>query len=136
MATTIKDIDRRFFTLVSDIDNPKHDKRCKYGTRGVKAFKAGTTVCAIVRAVERDGVVLGEQTYYEVDYHPVPSEAVAAFAAQDPGFDEKPKSLEEVAAREASEPHWIALRAVEALIKSGRLTIDEVIDAYESRHDS
>lgn len=126
----------RTFRLSSDIVNPKHDKRCKHGVRGVKVFKSGAIVrsSAIYDWVkptytvkcgeDRFGLVsFGEKLYDEL-------------ANQDPGVDMPTQSLEEAAAQARMDISEFCRLVVRQLIKEGRLDPAETKELYEKTDEN
>jgi hypothetical protein len=126
----------RFFTLPHDVHNPHHDKRCRYGIRGVKWFDAGLTVHATdyVQVYVIDGV---EKVQYSTEYHCdliggfLPEDLRKVFAELDPREDRGPQNLGEAAAECSVSISCLCEYAVKHLLASGKVTIGEIIDAYE-----
>lgn len=127
----------RFFTLTEDVPNPHHDKRCKYGLRGIKTFKSGTVIHAVdyERKFVADGVEKVQKTTEyrsSVSVGFVPADLNEAFAKLDPGDDCGPQTLAEAAAECGVSVACICEYAVKHLLAEGKLTVQDVIDAYDS----
>ena len=130
----------RYFSLPQDVANPHFDKRCKYGVRGVKLFKSGTTIHAI--DYEQSVTVEGKETvhksteYFVIDgsvsCHDVPSEVQIEFAKHDPREQRGPASLNEAAVECGVSVETLCRYVVKSLLASGKLTIDGVLEAYET----
>jgi hypothetical protein len=127
----------RFFTLPHDVHNPHHDKRCRYGIRGVKKFAAGLTVHAVdyvqVYVINGDEKVQ-ETTEYRFDGLGggfLPEDLRNVFAELDPREDRGPQNLGEAAAECGVSISCLCEYAVKHLLASGKVTIGEIIDAYE-----
>jgi|688.fasta_scaffold00210_64 hypothetical protein len=126
----------RFFTLPQDVPNPHHDKRCKYGLRGVRKFGAGVVVHAVdyEQKYVIDGVEKVQQTTeYRTDGAGfLPPDLAEAFAKLDPRDDRGPQTLKEAAAECGISVGCLCEYAVKHLLNSGKLTVQDVIDAYDS----
>lgn len=127
----------RFFTLTEDVPNPHHDKRCKYGLRGVRKFAAGVVIHAV--DYEQKFVIDGvEKVQKTTEYRSagsggfVPADLNEAFAKLDPRDDRGPQTLAEAAEECGVSVGCICEYAVKQLLASGKLTVQDVIDAYDA----
>jgi hypothetical protein len=131
----------RYFSLPQDVANPHFDKRCKYGVRGVKSFKAGTVIHVI--DYEQSVTVEGKETVHKsteyfvadpasVGCHDVPADVAEAFSKLDPRDDKGPSTLKEAAIECGVSVETLCRYVVKSLLASGKLTIDDVLDAYET----
>lgn len=128
----------RFFTLPEDVPNPHHDKRCKHGLRGHKKFAAGVVVHAV--DYEQKLVIDGVETVQKTtEYRTsglggvfVPEDLNKAFAALDPRDDRGPQTLAEAASECGVSIGCICEYAVKQLLAEGKLTVQDVIDAYNN----
>ena len=130
----------RYFSLPQDVANPHFDKRCKYGVRGVRLFKSGTTIHAV--DYEQSVTVEGKETVHKsTEYfvleegstcHDVPSEVQIEFAKHDPREQRGPASLKEAAVECGVSVETLCRYVVKSLLASGKLTIDDVLNAYET----
>ncbi len=135
-----KPVSSRYFTLSQDVPNPHYDKRCKYGVRGVAAFKAGTTIRAT--DYEQEVTTNGSTVLHkDVEYtfadgrilaHNVPQDVHDVFAKLDTHEDRGPSTLREAAAECGVSVETLCRYTVKSLIAAGKLTIDDVIEAYET----
>lgn len=134
----------RQFVLKNDVENPAHDRRCRYGVEGLKTFKAGT----VIRVVETtytytydDGSSQSStvKEYFVADKRGGISkrDAInAALAPFDPGEDEDPQSIEHAASIVGTEPDYLCKCVVEELIADGRLSYQDLVDLYDRRVSS
>lgn len=131
----------RYFSLPQDVANRHYDKRCKYGVRGVKAFAAGTTIHAIdyERSLTVDGKATSYKTteYFVIDQsyigcHDVPDDVAQDFSKFDPREDKGPSTLKEAAVECGTSVETLCYYVVKSLLASGKLTIEGVLDAYET----
>lgn len=127
----------RFFTLVEDVSNPHHDKRCKYGLRGIKTFKSGTVIHAV--DYEQRFVIDGvEKVQKTTEYRSsgsggfVPEDLNEVFARLDPRDCRGPQTLAEAAQECGVSIGCICEYAVRQLLADGKLTVQDVIAAYEA----
>lgn len=126
----------RHFVLPVDVPNPVHDGRCRHGLRGVKTFKAGTTVYAV--DYDQSVVVQGKRivrsfTEYRVGrvVREVAPESLAALLAPHDTREARPAStLEEVSTEEGVSVNCICEYAVRRLLADGTITIADVQRFY------
>ena len=130
----------RYFSLTHDVANSHFDKRCKYGVRGVKLFKSGTTIHAIdyEQSITIDGVeTVNKSTEYFVletgsTCHDVPADVQAEFAKHDTREQRGPANLKEASVECGVSVETLCRYVVKSLLASGKLTIAGVLDAYET----
>jgi hypothetical protein len=129
----------RYFNLPQEVSNPHFDKRCKYGVRGVKSFKAGTLIHAI--DYEQSVTVDGKDTVHKsTEYflaessscRDVPADVAEAFSRLDPRDYKSPSTLKEAAVECGVSVETLCRYVVKSLLAGGKLTIDDVLDAYET----
>jgi hypothetical protein len=130
----------RYFSLPQDIANPHFDKRCKYGVRSVKLFKSGSTIHAI--DYEQSVTVEGKETVHKTTeyfaaeasstFHDVPADVQAEFAKHDPHEQRGPANLKEAAVECGVSVETLCRYVVKSLLASGKLTIEDVLEAYET----
>lgn len=126
----------RFFTLPHDVPNPHHDKRCKYGLRGLRKFGAGIVIHAVdyEQAFVIDGVENVQKTteYRSGGSGVLPADLAEVFASLDPREQRGPATLAEAAEECGLSVHYLCEYAVKQLLADGKLTVQEVIDAYNA----
>jgi hypothetical protein len=127
----------RFFTLTEDVPNPHHDKRCKYGLRGIKKFAAGVVIHAV--DYEQKCVIDGvEEVRKTTEYRSgcsavfVPADLNKVFARLDPRDSCGPQTLAEAAEECGVSVGCICEYAVKHLLAKGKLTVQDVVDAYDA----
>lgn len=126
----------RFFTLPHDVPNPHHDKRCKYGLRGIRKFAAGVVIHAV--DYEQEYVINGvSKVQCTTEYRSsssgvLPQDLAEVFAAIDPRDGRGPATLAEAAAECGLSVRYLCEYAVKQLLADGKLTVQEVIDAYNA----
>lgn len=131
---------QRYFSLPQTVENPHRDHRCKHGLRGINSFPAGTSIC--VTDYEQEAIANGETTvhesrsYFVVDDRlscfDVPEDLAAIFASFDPGEDRKPTTVREAAVEVGTSVDSFCRYAVKQLLASGKVTIEDLLDAYEN----
>lgn len=127
----------RFFTLTEDVPNPHHDKRCKYGLRGIRKFAAGVVIHAVdyEQKYTIDGV---ESVNKTTEYRSagsagfVPADLNEAFAKLDPRDDRGPQTLAEASEECGVSVGCLCEYAVKQLLAEGKLTVQDVIAAYDN----
>lgn len=130
----------RYFLLPHDVANSHFDKRCKYGVRGIKLFKSGTTIHAVDyrQSITIKGVdTVHETTEYFVaedgsTCHDVPADVQAEFAKHDTREQRGPATLKEAAVECGVSVETLCRYVVKSLLASGTLTIAGVLEAYET----
>ena len=132
-----KNVRTRIVKITTAITNPDCDRRCRHGHKSVPNYPAG----AAFRATDWEQdyeIVPGEwKTVSGTDYRDADrsgwfsDELNALIAKQDSGVESKPETLEDIAAAENVSVSFICENAVRSLLASGKLTIDDVINAYE-----
>ena len=134
-------VNSRYFSLTQDVANPHFDKRCKYGVRGVKSFKAGTVIHAVEYEQSHtigDKTIVNKTTsYFVIDQsyigcHDVPADVAEAFAKFDTREDKGPSNLKEAAVECGTSVDTLCYYVVKSLLASGKLTIEDVLAAYET----
>lgn len=135
-----KPVASRYFSLPSAVPNPHYDRRCKYGHRGIKEYKSGTPIHAVDYEQECtvDDVTT---THKSTDYflaesgataREVPRDIQGLFAAFDTGEQNPPQTLKEAAVEAGTTVETLCLYAIKSLLASGRLTVEDVLDAWET----
>ena len=133
-------VSSRYFSLPSAVPNPHYDGRCKYGHRGIKTYKAGSSIHAVDYEQECtvDGVTT---THKSTDYflaetgstaREVPKDVQALIAAFDSGEQQAPQTLKEAAVEAGTTQDSLCYYAIKSLLASGRLTIEDVLSAWET----
>lgn len=129
----------RYFTLPVDVLNPHRDRRCKYGLKGIHTFKAGSTVQAVdhEQRYTLDGV---EHVSETTDYHvvecnhsgPLPADLADVLAEYDSGEAAGPTTLKQAAAEKGVTVECLCEYTVKQLLATGKLTIEDVLAAYDA----
>lgn len=129
----------RTFALTRDFPNPESDLRFrKSSVSGTRLFKCGDQVHATdyeQEWIDRDGVRHVEtSTQYEfIKIHGLVGKALAKLIAeQDPRVQPKPASIEDLAVEAGVSEAYLCVLAVRHLLKTGKLTLEEVDDAFDS----
>lgn len=126
----------RVFTLPHDVPNPHHDKRCKYGLRGLRKFGAGVVIHAVdyEQKYVIDGVVQVQKNteYRSPSSGVLPADLAEVFSALDPRDNRGPATLAEAAEECGVSVPCICEYAVKHLLASGELTVEEIIESYNA----
>lgn len=134
-------VSSRYFTLPADVANPHHDRRCKYGHRAIRVYRAGTSINVIdyeQTLTREDGEqeTHGSRDYFIADTYStarvVPSDVAAEFAKHDPGESREPATIKEAACEAGTSVETLCRYAIKSLLASGKLTIEDVLQAYET----
>jgi hypothetical protein len=129
----------RYFPLPVDVLNPHRDGRCRHGLKGIHTFKAGSTVQAVDH--EQRYTINGVESVSETtDYHvvecnhsgPLPPDLAAVFAEFDTGEQQGPTTLKQAAAEKGVTVDCLCEYTVKHLLATGKLTIEDVLAAYEA----
>lgn len=131
----------RFYT-VAPIQNPLRDRRHRRGLLSLESVPSGTEVrVEVAAATDKNGTTIGEPIKHYVvlgQYVTKWSDdermtrLFGVLAAYDPGSDEKPRSLDDLARRNFCDPQWFAYEVLRGLLRNGRVTLDEVASLYGS----
>lgn len=127
--------DYRFYTT-AEIKNPYHDRRHRHGIEAKATIPAGTQVRVEATALFSES---GEQVGTPIKHYHLFGRSVGlmteALAAMDPGHDESPRSLDDLAARNFASREWFAYAVVEKLLASGGLTFEQVQEAWDATEE-
>ena len=121
------------YTLTSDVPNPSHDKRCKYGMRSKKFFKKGSLVTirtgklSEILSLEMDPAKDREVKHVWIDHQAIDHDIANNILAHCELLCEGKITIDQI-----FEMYDVPGNAIiRALITNGRVSIEDVHDTYK-----
>jgi hypothetical protein len=130
----IRKISDYSFYTTREFDNPLHDRRHKRGIHSKATIPSGTQVrVEVTSAFASDGQRCGQEvkTYY-ISGHPVTRLMGEVLKGMDPGHDDQPRTISDLASRNFCSAEWFSLSVLEQMVEDGKVTLDQIQQAWES----
>jgi hypothetical protein len=105
-----------------DVINPDHDKRCKYGPNAIAYLPRGTVLANV-----NDSYLLVIDGDTQKSITGIFARLALARAEQ-----HTPKTSRELSLQHGLQGAWVAYEALDLLVQSGKLSLDDVSKAIDS----
>lgn len=128
--------DYRFYTT-ADFANPLHDKRHRHGIEAKATIQAGTQVrVVVVAAFDANGVQVGGLVrHYYLDGRRMRDAMERTLGEMDPGSDEQPRTLGDLADRNSASAPWFSNAVLERLVATGVVTLDQCQQVWDGLNE-